>query len=66
MTEDEIDACHQGVLMDDETIDELQDVIRKTYRDRVAPSDLGDPAFADECREAREALLNVLDLEGLC
>ena len=66
MTEDEIDGCHQGVLMDDETIDELQDVIRKTYRDRLAPSDLGDPAFADECREAREALLNVLYLEGLC
>ncbi|MDX1291993.1 MAG: N-succinylarginine dihydrolase [Hyphomonas sp.] len=65
MTEDEINACHQGVLLDDETIDELQDVVRKTYRDRLAPSDLADPAFADECREAREALLAVLDLEEL-
>jgi succinylarginine dihydrolase len=65
MTEDEIDACHQGVLMDDESINELQDVIRKTYRDRLAPSDLADPAFADECRVAREAILSVLDLEGL-
>ena len=52
--------------MDDETIDELQGVVRKTYRDRLAPSDLADPDFADECREAREALLSVLDLEGLC
>lgn len=65
MTDDEINACHQGVLLDDETVDELQDVVRKTYRDRLAPSDLADPAFADECREAREALLSVLDLEEL-
>ena len=65
MTEDEIDACHQGVLLDDEAIDELQAVVRETYRDRLAPSDLADPAFADECRTARERLLNVLDLETL-
>ena len=66
MTDDEIDACHQGVLMDEETIDELQEVVRRTYRDRLAPADLADPLFANECREAREALLGVLDLEGLC
>lgn len=65
MTEDEINACHQGVLLDDVTIDELQDVVRTTYRDRLAPSDLADPAFADECHEAREALLDVLDLKEL-
>ncbi len=65
MTEEEIDACHQGVLLDEETIDELQDVVRKTYRDSLAPADLADPAFADECRTAREALLDVLDLKGL-
>ncbi|KCZ65711.1 hypothetical protein L53_15120 [Hyphomonas sp. L-53-1-40] len=66
MTDDEIDACHQGVLMDEETIDELQEVVRRTYRDRLAPADLADPLFAGESREAREALLDVLDLEGLC
>ena len=65
MTEPEIDACHQGVLLDDEAIDELQDVVRATYRDRLAPADLADPAFADECRAAREQLLAILDLESL-
>ena len=65
MTEVEINACHQGVLLDEEAIDELQDVVRATYRDRLAPSDLADPKFADECRSAREQLLAVLDLESL-
>jgi succinylarginine dihydrolase len=65
MTEAEVNACHQGVLLDEEAIDALQDVVRATYRDRLAPSDLADPAFADECRVAREQLLAVLDLESL-
>jgi succinylarginine dihydrolase len=65
MTEAEINACHQGVLLDEEAIDELQDVVRATYRDRLAPSDLADPVFADECRAAREQLLAVLDLDSL-
>ncbi|KCZ51992.1 succinylarginine dihydrolase [Hyphomonas beringensis] len=65
MTEDEIDSCHQGVLLDDETIDDLQDVVRRTYRDRLSPTDLADPEFANECCLAREELLKVLDLEEL-
>lgn len=65
MTEDEINACHQGVLLDHETIDELQEVVTSTYRDRLAPSDLADPKLADECRIAREGILSVLDLDGL-
>lgn len=65
MTEAEINACHQGVLLDEDAIDELQDVVRATYRDRLAPSDLADPRFAEECRTAREQLLSVLDLESL-
>ncbi|MFN7057070.1 N-succinylarginine dihydrolase [Hyphomonas sp.] len=65
MTEDELEACRPGVLMDEERIDELQAVIRRTYRDRLSPSDLADPAFADECRMAREELLRVLELEEL-
>lgn len=65
MTPEQIEACHQGVLLDEERIDELQAVIRSTYRDKMSPSDLADPAFADECRAAREALLRVLELEEL-
>lgn len=65
MTETERAACHQGVLLTDDRIDALQAVVRKTYRDRLAPEDLADPAFADECRIAREAVLNVLELGEL-
>lgn len=65
MTDEEIAASHQGVFMDDQMIDALQDVVRETYRDRLVAGDLADPAFADECRTAREALLHVLGLEGL-
>ena len=65
MTEDELAACHQGALLDEEQIDELQACVRATYRDRLSPADLADPAFAEECRLAREALLDILELGDL-
>ena len=65
MTDAELGACHQGVLLTEDRIDALQAVVRKTYRDRLAPEDLADLSFADECRIAREALLDVLELEEL-
>lgn len=65
MTEDELAECHPGVILDEELIDELQDGVRKTYRDRLSPADLADPAFADECRLAREELLRILGLEDI-
>lgn len=65
MTDAEIAACHQGVLLTEERIDALQAVVRTAYRDRLAPEDLADSSFADECRIAREALLDVLELEEL-
>jgi len=65
MTEDELASCHQGVILDEELIDELQACVRSTYRDRLAPGDLADLKFADECRIAREALLEILELEAL-
>ncbi|MEO0883900.1 MAG: N-succinylarginine dihydrolase [Pseudomonadota bacterium] len=65
MTEDEMAAAHQGVFLDEEKIDALQVVVRKTYREELAPADLADPAFAEECRLARAGLLQVLGLDGL-
>jgi succinylarginine dihydrolase len=53
------------VLLDEELIDDLQACVRATYRDRLSPADLRIPAFADECRLAREAVLDILDLEDL-
>jgi succinylarginine dihydrolase len=65
MTQDELESCHSGVLLDEERIDDLQACVRATYRDRLTPADLADPAFADECRIAREALLEILELDAL-
>ena len=65
MTESELAACHQGVLLDEGEIDALQDAVRRTYRDRLAPADLADPNFADECLLARAEILKVLGLEIL-
>jgi succinylarginine dihydrolase len=65
MTDAELAACHQGVLLTEDRIDALQTVVGKYYRDRLAPDDLADSSFADECRIAREALLDVLELEEL-
>jgi len=65
MTPDEIAACHQPCMLNEDKIDALQDVVTRTYRDRVAPSDLADVQFANECHLAREALLEVLDLSEL-
>ncbi len=65
MTEDEINACHQGVFLDEKLIDELQMVVTETYRESLSPRDLADPAFAKECRVARESILEVLDLSEL-
>ncbi len=65
MTAQEIAACHQPSLLDEAAIDALQAVVADTYRDRLTSADFADPEFADECRIAREALLETLDLTEL-
>lgn len=65
MTPEEQAACHPDCLLDEAKIDALQDVVRRTYRDRLSPSDFVDLEFANECRLAREALLDVLSLSEL-
>ncbi|MDJ0920623.1 MAG: N-succinylarginine dihydrolase [Henriciella sp.] len=62
MTPAQQEACHPGALLDEAKIDRLQDIVRATYRDRVSEADLVDLEFANECRIAREALLEELDL----
>jgi succinylarginine dihydrolase len=65
MTDEELAACHQGVLLDEDKIDQLQDIVARTYRDKLVAADLADPAFAVECQTAREALLDCLGLSEL-
>ena len=65
MTDEELAACNQGVLLDEDKIDQLQDIVARTYRDKLVAADLADPAFAIECQTAREALLDCLGLSEL-
>lgn len=65
MTDAELAACHQGVMLDDAKINALQDVVKRTYRAQLAPTDLADPNFAGECINARAELLKVLELDAL-
>lgn len=65
LTEAERAAAHPESLLTEERIDALQAVVRETYRDRLSPGDLADPAFAQECQNARAQLLKVLKLEDL-
>ena len=65
MTPEELAAVHQGVVLDEAKIDALQNVVRTTYRDRLAPADLADPLFASEALSAYEAIMAVLALPSL-
>lgn len=55
-------ALGARVLLDGPRIDALEAWVRKHYRDRLRPADLGDPALLDECRTALDELTGLLGL----
>lgn len=65
LTEEEAQAMHQGVVMNEALYAKLVAWVEKHYRDRVEPRDLADAQFARECQEALQDLTQVLDLPGL-
>ncbi|MEO0466660.1 MAG: N-succinylarginine dihydrolase [Pseudomonadota bacterium] len=65
LTPSELEAVHDGVVLDEAKIDRLQEVVRLTYRDALAPADLADPDFAVEAMEAYEAIMSALNLRSL-
>jgi len=62
LTEAERAALGAPVLMDDARIDALEDWVKRHYRDRLAPEDLGDPQLLDESRAALDELTQLLEL----
>lgn len=62
LTESELAAVHQGVIWSPSLHDQLVDCIQRHYRAELAPSDLGDPSLAGECRVAHDAVMDVLGL----
>jgi len=65
LTDAELAATNPGFLLTDERYDALVRWVARHYRDRIAPADLADPALAEECLTAVEALQRLLDAPGL-
>jgi succinylarginine dihydrolase len=65
LTAAERDAIDARVFLDDKLAGELDAWIRRCYRDRLAPDDLGDPALLDESRRALDELTTILKLPSI-
>lgn len=65
LTDAEVAAMHQGVLMTEELYGVLVSWVGRHYRDRLAPADLADPTFAVEVQTALEELSGILGLPDL-
>lgn len=58
----ELSAMHQGVLVNERLLNELDLWVNKYYRDRLSVDDLRDPALIDETQEALQALELILGM----
>ncbi len=65
LTADERAAVGARVFLEDALASELEAWIRRHYRDRLAPADLGDPALLDESRRALDELTRILRLSSV-
>ncbi len=65
LTADERSALGARVILDGTLDAELDAWIRRHYRDRLAPEDLGDPALLDESRRALDELTGILRLPAV-
>jgi succinylarginine dihydrolase len=65
LTEAEISAMHQGVIITEQLYEKLVAWVEKHYRDRLLPSDLADPVLVLEVKTALSELSNILGLPGL-
>ena len=62
LTQEELGAIPAHVLLDDTLYEAVRAWIRRHYRDRVAPADLGDPDFFEENQRALSDLATILNL----
>jgi succinylarginine dihydrolase len=62
LTEEERGALGGAAVLDEAKVAALEGIVRRRYRDRLAPVDLADPALLDEGRTALDEIGQVLKL----
>ena len=65
LTEAELPAMHQGVLLNDDLLRKLEAWVERNYRDELRADDLADPKLLDESRRALDELTSLLGLGSL-
>lgn len=65
MTETEIEAVRQRVIVDDARLDALESWVDQHYRDELSVDDLADPDLGEENRRALDALTQMLQLGSI-
>ncbi len=65
LNENELSAMHQGVLVDNELLDTLDDWVQRHYRTELHIKDLADPQLMNESLQALDELTQILDLGSI-
>ena len=65
LSDDELNAMHPGVLMDDALDERLTTWVEAHYRDELSQDDLGDPMLLQEVRKALDELTGILGLGSI-
>lgn len=62
LNDSELLAMHQGILVNEKLLDDLDQWVDKHYRTELHINDLGDPELINECLSALDALSSLLKL----
>ncbi|MBL4590502.1 MAG: N-succinylarginine dihydrolase [Phycisphaerales bacterium] len=65
LSDDELSATHQGVILTDPLYDQLVGWVEENYPDHLAPDQLRDPVLARGCIDMLDELTRILDLPKL-
>ena len=65
LTDEELASLEGRALVDHAKADQLEDWIKRRYRDRLAVSDLADPQLLVECREALDELTQIIGVGSI-
>jgi succinylarginine dihydrolase len=65
LTEQELQAMQQSILVDDNLLDLLETWVKRHYRSQLHANDLGDPLLLNECLTALDELSTLLKLGSI-